>query len=381
MVAHFIQNKDLLYDIVKEGLIENYGLPPDPNGEGDIQEAEQIGPFSIVSYMKYIAVSKRWGDTICLILIASMWCARISVVLSRTLGQIKFRHDLPLEQADLILVFNSQEHNGHYTGVIRSNEQVMVADKLRYSERYNLTTDVKARLLRGDISGKRLINLCDDGFVILKKSDCDELTECAKGFAKIKQMVKHIETVDVSGEERRPKGREKKKDTPVHMEKDIQEYEAGELHCVKCDKDFPTSAQLQRHLDKCHMYKFPYRCEECGRGLSTKDGYEMHITGHEKGEKKWKCTECGKGFGVKRSMKQHIKEMHSKGPEVEEGKKKFKCTYCEKEIFVKKNWVAHEKRCSNNPQRKVYTCPICGEAKWYLIGELNTHKRKMHNVQ
>ena len=34
MVAHFIQNKDLLYDIVKEGLIENYGLPPDPNGEG-----------------------------------------------------------------------------------------------------------------------------------------------------------------------------------------------------------------------------------------------------------------------------------------------------------------------------------------------------------
>ena len=43
---------------------------------------------------------------------------------------------------------------------------------------------------------------------------------------------------------------------------------------------------------------------------------------------------------------------------------------------MKKNWVAHEKRCSNNPQRKVYTCPICGEAKWYLIGELNTHKRK-----
>ena len=60
---------------------------------------------------------------------------------------------------------------------------------------------------------------------------------------------------------------------------------------------------------------------------------KMHITGHEKGEKKWKCTECGKGFGVKRSMKQHIKEMHSKGPEIEEGKKKFNCTYCEKEIF------------------------------------------------
>ena len=166
MVANFIKNKEL-YDIVKKGLIENYGLPPDPNGDKDkskdeTKEEEKVGPFSIVSYMKYIAVSKRWEDTICLILISSMWSARISVELSRTLGQIKFRHDLPLEQADLIVVFNSHEQNGHYTAVIRSNEQVMMADKLRYSKRYNITTDVKARLLRGDISGKRLIHLCDD---------------------------------------------------------------------------------------------------------------------------------------------------------------------------------------------------------------------------
>ena len=30
----------------------------------------------------------------------------------------------------------------------------------------------------------------------------------------------------------------------------------GKEHCVKCDQDFPTTAQLQRHLDKFHMYKF-----------------------------------------------------------------------------------------------------------------------------
>ena len=112
--------------------------------------------------MKYIAVSKRWKDTICLILIASMWSCRISAVLSRTLGQIKFRNDLSLEQADLILVFNTQEPNCHYTAVIRSNEEVMMADKLKYSKRYNLTTDVKAKLLRGDISGKNLIPHYDD---------------------------------------------------------------------------------------------------------------------------------------------------------------------------------------------------------------------------
>ena len=73
--------------------------------------------------------------------------------------------------------------------------------------------------------------------------------------------------------------------------------------------------------------------------------------------------------------------MHSNAPEAEEGNKQYKCPYCDKEIFVKKNWVAHKKRCSKYPDRKVYTCPICGEAKWYLIRELNTHKRKMHNVE
>ena len=164
MVAHFIKSKEELYGIVKKGLIENYGLLPDPNGDKDkskheTKEEEKVGPFSIVSYMKYIAVSKRWGDTICLILISSMWSARISVVLSRTLGQIKFRHDLPLEQADLIVVFNSHEQNGHYTAVIRSNEQVMMADKLRYSKRYNIATDVKPRLLRGGHIRKEIDSL------------------------------------------------------------------------------------------------------------------------------------------------------------------------------------------------------------------------------
>ena len=136
MVAHFIKHKEELYEILKKGLIENYGLPPDPNGDKDkgkevTKEEQEVGPFSIVIYMKYIGVSKRWGDTICLILISSIWSVGISVVLSRTLGQIKFRHDLPLEHADLILVCNSHEQNGHYTAVIRSNEQVMMAVKLR----------------------------------------------------------------------------------------------------------------------------------------------------------------------------------------------------------------------------------------------------------
>ena len=112
------------------------------------------------------------------------------------------------------------------------------------------------------------------------KSDSEELHANVKALAKVKKMVENVEAFDYDGEERRPKGREKKGDRPVHSKKDVQEYEAGELHCIKCDKDFPTTAQLQRHLDMFHMYKFPYRCEECGRGLSTKGGYDTHMLSH-----------------------------------------------------------------------------------------------------
>ena len=381
MVYHFIRNCEQLYEVVKQGITENYGLPEDPNEKRDDEEQEaQVGPFSIVGYMKYILGSKKWGDSICLILIASMWCARISVVLSRSLGQLKFRHDLPLEQADLILVYNNNELNGHYTGVIRSNENIVLVGKLRYSKKYNINKDVKARLLRADPSSRKLIDQCDDSFIIMMKSESEELHQHAKMLAKMKKMMEKVECFDYSGEERRPKGREKKEERPVHSEKDIQEYEAGEKHCVKCDQDFPTTAQLQRHLDKFHMYQFPYRCEDCGRGLSTKAGYDSHIISHEQGEKKFKCTECDTGFGVKRSLKQHMDEMHSKDPDAEEGKKKYTCRYCSKEFFVKKNIVSHEKRCPENPDRKALTCPICGEAKWYSIGSLNTHKKNIHNL-
>ena len=33
MVYHFLRHKDELYEVVKKGLIEKYGLPEDPNGD------------------------------------------------------------------------------------------------------------------------------------------------------------------------------------------------------------------------------------------------------------------------------------------------------------------------------------------------------------
>ena len=84
----FIRNCEQLYEVVKQGITENYGLSEDLNEKRDDEEEQeqedQVGPFSIVGYMKYTLGSKKWGDSICLILIASMWCVRISVVLQKS---------------------------------------------------------------------------------------------------------------------------------------------------------------------------------------------------------------------------------------------------------------------------------------------------------
>ena len=186
MVYHFITHCEELYEVVKQGIMENYGLPDDPNKDKDKKKEEEeelkVGPFSIFSYLKYIIGAKKWGDSICLTLIASMWCARISVVLSRTLGQLKFRHDMPLEQADLIIVFNNNEDTGHYSGVIRSNQNIMMVGPLKYNKNYDINKDVKARLLRGDPTGRKLIEHCDDSFIIMLKS----VRNCI-------QMLKHLQ--------------------------------------------------------------------------------------------------------------------------------------------------------------------------------------------
>ena len=100
---------------------------------------------------------------------------------------------------------------------------------------------------------------------------------------------------------------------PVHEEVDIQEYKSGDIKCGKCDKDFPTSTQLQRHLDKYHRYLYSFTCGVCQKRLATKQGMKEHMLTHqEKGEGnvRYVCPNCGKDFKFKRSRNQHVKQQH-----------------------------------------------------------------------
>ena len=121
IITHMVGNIDLLYPAMKQGILENYGWQE----EGDDDDSmEKVGPFSIYSWAHYMKQNLVWGDSVILTLLASMWSIRLTVVDSRSLHEVRFRHDLDLEFTDIALVYNTSEGNGHYSGLMRRNQEV-----------------------------------------------------------------------------------------------------------------------------------------------------------------------------------------------------------------------------------------------------------------
>ena len=65
---------------------------------------------------------------------------------SRTLPEIRFRHDLDLEFSDIALVFNTSEGNDHYSGLIRRNQEVCATRRLAFSKKWDKEKDAAERL-------------------------------------------------------------------------------------------------------------------------------------------------------------------------------------------------------------------------------------------
>ena len=77
-----------------------------------------------------------WGDSAILSLLASIWSIRLAIVGSRCLHEVRFRHDLDLEFTDIALVYNTSEGNGHYSALLRRNQEVCSTRPLAYSKKW-----------------------------------------------------------------------------------------------------------------------------------------------------------------------------------------------------------------------------------------------------
>ncbi|MCG8626055.1 MAG: hypothetical protein MJE68_29165, partial [Proteobacteria bacterium] len=133
-IAHFLENRDELCDEVERGIREEYG-----------RVDSEFGPFTVQEYLHWMAKPREYGDIIMIKLIASLWAVRITVIRSDSLGELRFRHDLPFEEADMVWIYNSQPIHGHYSPAICVKdgipETLEVGDKLVRSKQYDVEVD------------------------------------------------------------------------------------------------------------------------------------------------------------------------------------------------------------------------------------------------
>ena len=270
IITHMVGNIDLLYPMVKQGILENYVWQEE---EDDDASMEKVGPFSIYSWALYMKKNLVWGDSVILSLLASMWSIRLTIVGSRSLHEVRFRHDLDLEFTNIALVYNTSEGNGHYSGLLRRNQEVCSTRPLAYSKKWNKEQDAAERLSLMQEGALEVIRKAEIQMSIVKTGRIKALEGEGEQLAKINKILKRkrgegeVEDTDEEDNEKR------RREEIVVKEKDIQEVNAGDVHCNKCDKDFPKTSLLMRHIDKYHKHVYMLKIR----------GYEEHKQQH--GEK------------------------------------------------------------------------------------------------
>ena len=93
------------------------------------------------------------------------------------------------------------------------------------------------------------------------------------------------------------------------IDEDVQLVNKGDVHCIRCNKDFPSTLHLKNYVKLYHKNVYKFKCQFCDIGFQSMKGLREHQKIH-KGSK-LKCSQCEKDFTTDRAMKWHIKEQHS----------------------------------------------------------------------
>ena len=71
------------------------------------------GPFSFKEYLEYILQDTTWGEELLIVAMSQRWQITITVVHGESLRESRVRHNRPLDEVDLVLVYCG---NNHYVG-------------------------------------------------------------------------------------------------------------------------------------------------------------------------------------------------------------------------------------------------------------------------
>ena len=107
-IMHVIAHMDILFQDLKIDIRYLYGLVD-----------ADLGPFSVQSYLTHMSKHRKWGDSVIIKIIASMWGVRIGVLRSDSLSLVTYRCQETFDKMDLLLLYNCNMDSGHYTGILR----------------------------------------------------------------------------------------------------------------------------------------------------------------------------------------------------------------------------------------------------------------------
>ena len=246
MLVEFMKNKHVLYPFARDMLRYTYGL---------------VGgkPVTIKEWVKKMCKNKEWGDSFCLLLVASWWSCRIGVVRSDCLEVITYRNKEGLDDKEVILLFNCSPVVGHYSAILRYDASVMLVAKVEKSDGYVWEVDLAERKNRGDkYTGEEgAQGEGESEFVAISKSRFMELMEIEKKYKDVLSVLgSDVKVVSKGGEDP-----DVVKTTPQKLAKrrlmepapEVQVVKTGDLHCNSCDQMFPSTYALERHVKRYHM--------------------------------------------------------------------------------------------------------------------------------
>ena len=380
VIWHLLVNFDKFKEDIMEDIRMEYG-----------RIDSEDGPFSVKQWCQYILTDKKYCDSIFVKLLSSMWGIRISLIRSDNCQELKFRHNFSLEDADLVLLFNSSPVNGHYSAVIKVGKDLceykLNCKHVKKSTNYDETVDVLERLERKDVVGGSLAkNIipdppaqpADGNTISISREEYERLKECEKQLETIKTVLgggslRHGKRNIDEGQGRQKGQKKRRVEMPFEGAEQVKDIQMGDLYCQLCNMNFTTTKSLHSHVAKCHLGDVLYKCDICGKGFMSKVGIEGHKVQHLPASEKLACSHsnCNVTFARAQSLKKHLKNVHGK-------QKAVYCNFCKKSFKTKDNKVAHEMGCKENTQRKELFCGKCGKGGFYLPKRVMEHKRDVH---
>lgn len=371
IIAHACMNIELVAPHLKPEILGIYG-----NGK-------PAGPFSLKGWLRYhISKRKVWGDGGTLGLLASGTSQRITIVYANTGAEVRLRHDKPINEVDIVLIFNGSEASGHYSSVIWSDGNTVTATSPKPVEGYSEVDAVKER----GASSEEVVVISKQLYDKLrwKERIVDEFHACYG-----------INPTDVVPPRvgRRAKTRKEKLIAPPESSerpRKVQRVSEGDTECEHCKMVFENWLKLRVHVEKVHEGLCKEVCEKCDKKIYTKRGLKDHMAGHEAKAfrcnltrvKKGKTINCDADFTLIKNFNKHNATYHT-------NKQPVACRFadqgCKFESMFQGDIKDHETyRCTKNPDKKPQIlCEICpddGKYSFSLPRDLARHYREVHNL-